>query len=71
MDLSKADELIIKVKAQTDINKIPKEGVKYVVISLFNGNGLVAIDNSKIKLDLTGEQNRFVQWSMDSIAKPL
>ncbi|MDR0774586.1 MAG: autotransporter outer membrane beta-barrel domain-containing protein [Rickettsia sp.] len=66
LDLSKADELTIKVKAQTDINKIPKEGAKYVVISSVNGNGLVAIDNSKIKLDPTGEQNRFVQWSMDS-----
>ncbi|WP_425360957.1 autotransporter domain-containing protein [Candidatus Tisiphia endosymbiont of Stenodema calcarata] len=66
LDLSKADELTIKVKAQTDINKIPKEGAKYVVISSVNGNGLVAIDHSKIKLDPTGEQNRFVQWSMDS-----
>ncbi|MFP3018104.1 MAG: autotransporter domain-containing protein [Candidatus Tisiphia sp.] len=66
LDLSKADELIIKVKAQTDINKIPEGGAKYVVISSVNGNGLVAIDNSKIKLDPTGEQNRFVQWSMDS-----
>ncbi|WP_341748386.1 autotransporter outer membrane beta-barrel domain-containing protein [Candidatus Tisiphia endosymbiont of Dascillus cervinus] len=66
LDLSKADELIIKVKAQTDINKIPEEGAKYVVISSVNGNGLVAIDNSKIKLDPTGEQNRFVKCSMDS-----
>ncbi|WP_342259751.1 autotransporter domain-containing protein [Candidatus Tisiphia endosymbiont of Metellina segmentata] len=66
LDLSKADELIIKVKAQTDINKIPEGGAKYVVISSVNGNGLVAIDNSKIKLDPTGEQNRFIQWSMDS-----
>ncbi len=66
LDLSKADELIIKVKAQTDINKIPEGGVKYVVISSVDGKGLVAIDNSKIKLDPTGEQNRFVQWSMDS-----
>ncbi|BFD45424.1 MAG: hypothetical protein DMENIID0002_00700 [Rickettsia endosymbiont of Sergentomyia squamirostris] len=66
LDLSKADELIIKVKAQTDINKIPEGGAKYVMISSVNGNGLVAIDNSKIKLDPTGEQNRFVQWSMDS-----
>lgn len=65
LDLSKADELIIKVKAQTDINKIPK-GTKYVVISSVDGNGLVAIDHSKIKLDPTGEQNRFVQWFMDS-----
>ncbi|WP_342267340.1 autotransporter domain-containing protein [Candidatus Tisiphia endosymbiont of Empis tessellata] len=66
LDLSKADELIIKVKAQTDINKILKGGAQYVVISSVNGNGLVAIDNSEIKLDPTGEQNRFVQWSMDS-----
>lgn len=36
------------------------------MISSVNGNGLVAIDNSKIKLDPTGEQNRFIQWSMDS-----
>ncbi|WP_341757531.1 autotransporter domain-containing protein [Candidatus Tisiphia endosymbiont of Ditula angustiorana] len=65
LDLSKADELMIKVKAQTDLNKIPK-GVQYVVISSVDGKGLVAIDNSKIKFDPTGEQNRFVQWSMDS-----
>ncbi|WP_375332012.1 autotransporter domain-containing protein [Candidatus Tisiphia endosymbiont of Temnostethus pusillus] len=66
LDLSKADQLTIKVNAQTDINKIPEGGAKYVVISSVDGQGLVAIDNSKIKLDPTGEQNRFVQWSMDS-----
>ncbi|MFU7503087.1 MAG: autotransporter outer membrane beta-barrel domain-containing protein [Candidatus Tisiphia sp.] len=66
LDLSKADELIIKVKAQTDINKIPEGGAKYVVISSINGNDPVVIDNSKIKLDPTGEQNRFIKCSMDS-----
>ncbi|WP_342270899.1 autotransporter outer membrane beta-barrel domain-containing protein [Candidatus Tisiphia endosymbiont of Parasteatoda lunata] len=66
LDLSKADQLTIKVNARTDINKIPEGGAKYVVISSVDGQGLVAIDHSKIKLDPTGEQNRFVQWSMDS-----
>ncbi|WP_367364487.1 autotransporter domain-containing protein [Candidatus Tisiphia endosymbiont of Nedyus quadrimaculatus] len=66
LDLSKADQLIIKVNAQTDVNKIPKGGAQYFVISSVDGKGLVAIDNSKVSLDSTGEQNRFVQWSMDS-----
>ncbi|WP_341753928.1 autotransporter domain-containing protein [Candidatus Tisiphia endosymbiont of Dioctria rufipes] len=66
LDLSKADQLIIKVKAQTDLNKIPKGGAQYFVISSVDGKGLVAIDNSKVSLDSTGEQNRFVKWSMDS-----
>ncbi|WP_417905296.1 autotransporter domain-containing protein [Candidatus Tisiphia endosymbiont of Micropterix aruncella] len=66
LDLSKADQLIIKVNAQTDVNKIPKGGTQYFVISSVDGKGLVAIDNSKVSLDSTGEQNRFVKWSMDS-----
>jgi outer membrane autotransporter protein len=64
LDVSQLDKLVIIIAEQTDVNKI-SDDTKYVLISSVDGNGVSALDPSKITLNSTSEQNRFVSWTID------
>ncbi len=63
LDVSQLDKLHIIIAGRTDINKI-SDDTKYTLISSVDGNGVSALDLSKITLDSV-EQNRFVSWTID------
>ncbi|WP_375333689.1 autotransporter domain-containing protein [Candidatus Tisiphia endosymbiont of Xenochironomus xenolabis] len=64
LDLSQLDKLLVTIAGRTDVNKI-SDDTKYILISSVYGNGISTLDPSKITLDSTSEQNRFVSWTIN------
>ncbi|MCC8372006.1 MAG: autotransporter outer membrane beta-barrel domain-containing protein [Rickettsia endosymbiont of Pseudomimeciton antennatum] len=65
LDLSQLDNLAIVIVGRSNINKI-SDAPKHVLISSVDTNGISALDPNKITLDSSGEQNRFVRWTIDT-----
>ncbi len=68
LDLSNVSELTIKLAfINSDISKV-NDDIKYNIILAEDGSKIVLLSNPEknIKLDSSGEQNKFVKWTLDA-----
>ncbi|AAU03915.1 autotransporter domain-containing protein [Rickettsia typhi] len=65
VDMSDLDNLIIKIKSRSDITNITSD-TKHQVVKLEAGAIYNPVPQTKVIIDASGEQNKFVKWVTDA-----